>query len=191
MNNATVSCEINILKNKAKYYWQYNCDKIWLTLETINGKSIILNEVPVKYYSYTYRLGFHFVKEFQNAILFRSGCPANGPCFYTLIEKTTGKKIKQFGQLICIDTDLNNEEYKFNFLVYLTDEKLNLYFVNTKKIISVPFTKNGLKNIIPEFGLTNLTLKNNKIRINYESDLDEKHLNIQKILVIDLKKYSR
>lgn len=93
MNNATVSCETRMLKNKAQLYWQYNCDKIWLTLETSKGKKTTIDKVPVEYYGYTYRLGFHFVKEFNNSILFRSGCAANGPCIYTLIDKTTGKKI--------------------------------------------------------------------------------------------------
>lgn len=119
MNNATVSCETRMLKNKAQLYWQYNCDKIWLTLETNKGKNITIDEVPVEYYGYTYRLGFHFVKEFKNSILFRSGCAANGPCIYTLIDKTTGKKIKEFGQLICIDTDFQDEKkYHLEFLVY-------------------------------------------------------------------------
>jgi hypothetical protein len=63
MNNATVSCETRILKNKAKLYWQYNCDNIWLTLQTIKGKKIKLDEVPIELYGYTYRLGFHVVKE--------------------------------------------------------------------------------------------------------------------------------
>ena len=190
MNEATTDCKTTVLKNKSKLYWQYTCDKIWLTLENINGKKVTINEVDVEYFSYTYRLGFHLIKEFNSSILFRSGCAANGPCIYTLIDKSTGKKVKEFGQLICIDNELNDEGYKYNFVAYLSDDKLNLYFVNTRKIISVPFSKSGLKSATPEYGLTNMTLKNNKVRIDYVSDINEKQLNVQKTLTIDLEKYS-
>ena len=95
MNEATVSCETIFLKNKSKLYWQYNCERIWLTLENVKGQKFILDTIEVELYAYTYRLGFHLVKEYSNSLLFRSGCPANGQCIYTLIDKINGKTIKQ------------------------------------------------------------------------------------------------
>ena len=89
MNTATTNCKTIPLKNKSKLYWQYNCTKIWLTLEDSIGQKRILDEVPVELYGYTYRLGFQLIKEFDETILFRGGCAANGPCTYTLINKTT------------------------------------------------------------------------------------------------------
>jgi hypothetical protein len=80
MDGSTTSCKSTVLKNNSKLYWQYNCNRIWLTLENNKGKKIVINEVDVELYNYTYRLGYHFVKEFDKTILFRSGCPANGPC---------------------------------------------------------------------------------------------------------------
>ena len=45
MNNATTNCKTIILKNKSKLYWQYNCNRIWLTLENPIGKKKVINEV--------------------------------------------------------------------------------------------------------------------------------------------------
>ncbi len=106
MNEATVSCDTTTFSNNAKLYWQYNCDRIWLTLENVSGQKFEIDEVPVEFYNYTYRLGFHLIKEYDKTILFRSGCPANGPCIYSLIDKSNGQIITEFDQLLCIDTDV-------------------------------------------------------------------------------------
>lgn len=179
MNNATVSCETRMLKNKAQLYWQYNCDKIWLTLETNKGKNITIDEVPVEYYGYTYRLGFHFVKEFNNSILFRSGCAANGPCIYTLIDKTTGKKIDEFGQLICIDTDIKDEKkYPFEFLVYADSnyKRIIIYYPDTKKVLKVPFDfqKNNVTAVIPEYQFDRMEVSGNILTLHYTTSEDKK-----------------
>jgi len=75
-------------------YWQFNCDNIWLTLENKSGNKFKIDEVPVDLYGYTYRLGYHLIKEYKNNLLFRSGCAATGPCSYILIDKNNGKKRK-------------------------------------------------------------------------------------------------
>ena len=183
MNNATVSCETRMLKNKAQLYWQYNCDKIWLTLETSKRKKITIDKVPVEYYGYTYRLGFHFVKEFNNSILFRSGCAANGPCIYTLIDKTTGKKIDEFGQLICIDTDIKDEKkYQFEFFVYADSnyKKIIIYYPETKKVLKVPFDfeKNNVTAVIPEYQFDRIEVSGNILTLYYTTS-ENKKLNLK------------
>jgi len=193
MNNATVSCETKILKNKAKLYWQYNCNKIWLTLETIKRQKITLDEVPVEYYGYTYRLGFHFVKEFDNSILFRSGCPANGPCLYTLIDKTTGKKIDEFGQLICIDVDIRDaKQYQFDFLVYADSnyKKIIINYPDKKKVLTIPFDfqRSNLTAAIPEYQFDRIKLKGSLLTLFY-TRTDNKILNLK--INLKNKKYYR
>lgn len=186
MNAATTSCETTFLKNGAKLYWQYNCKKIWLTLEN-KEKKIEIDQIGVSDYGLTYRLGFHFIKEYKNSILFRSGCGATGPCFYVLIDKNTGKKLKEFDQLICIDTDIKMENphpYQFPFVVYLSpkSDHLIIYFIDTQKIIKVPF-KEKLVDMIPENQFTKMEVKNNKLIISYDTNKD-----ILKTLEINLKK---
>lgn len=191
MNHATTNCNIRKLSNNSKLYWQYNCDKIWLTLENRNGTKVILDTVEKTLYGYTSRLGYHLIKEFQNNLLFRSGCPANGSCIYTLINKDTGKKIKEFGQLICIDTDIqydNPHKYNHNFVVYLsnTSDHLIIEFINTNKKLKIPF-KFLPSQIIPEYQFKKLSLKGNILTISYEeNNLNKKFLvdiNSQKYLV--------
>jgi len=178
MNYATVSCATRVLKNKAKLYWQFNCNKIWLTLENNKGKQVILDEVPVEYYGYTFRLGFHFVTEFDNSILFRSACPANGPCMYTLIDKITGKKIKEFGQLICIDTDVREDKkYPFDFFVYADNNYQNIIvnYPDKKKKLIIPFDfqKNNLTAVIPEYQFDNMILNGNSLTLYYTTTNDK------------------
>ncbi len=96
---------------------------------------------------YMSRLGYTLIKEFKNSLLFRSGCPANGPCIYTLVDKTSGNKIKTFNQLICIDTDVqfeNPHKYNYDFIVYFSKnyDHLIVYFVESKRTYSVPFKDN-------------------------------------------------
>jgi hypothetical protein len=191
MNKATVSCDTTILSNKAKLYWQYNCDRIWLTLENANGQKNMIDEVPVELYGYTYRLGFHLIREFDKTILFRSGCPANGPCIYTLIDKNNGNKIKEFDQLICIDTDIkwkNAHKYNFDFVVYLSDttDHLIIYYIDSKRILKVPF-KEKLTSVIPQHQFKEITLNNNILTLTYKLDDNKsKTLNIN----LNDKKYS-
>lgn len=179
MNNATVSCMTRILKNKTKLYWQYNCNKIWLTFETIKGKKIILDEVPVEYYGYTYRLGFNFVKEFDKSVLFRSGCPANGPCIYTLIDKITGKKIDEFGQLICIDTDVKyDKKYQFDFLVYADNSYKNIiiHYPDKKQELTIPFDfqRNNLTAVNPEYQFDHMIQNGNLLTLYYTTSTEKK-----------------
>ena len=192
MNGATVSCDTTTFSNNAQLYWQYNCDKIWLTLENVRKNKFIIDEVPVDLFNLTYRLGYHLIKEYSNSLLFRSGCPANGPCIYTLIDKDNGKKLKEFDQLICIDTDVkweNAHKYNFDFIVYFSDkaDHLIIYYVDSNRTLKVPF-KEKLTGIIPQHQFDEMTLENNTLTLFYELDS-----NTKKTLKIDLndKKYSR
>lgn len=187
MNTATVSCETRVLKNNVKLYWQYNCDKIWFTFQTIKGRKITLDEVPVEFYGYTYRLGYHFVKEFDKSILFRSGCPANGPCIYTLIDKTTGRKIEEFRQLICINGDIEeNKKYQFEFIVYADSNYKNLIvnYPDKKQVLKIPFDfqRNNLTAVIPEYQFDKIKLERSLLTLFYTTTSNKK-LNLK----IDLK----
>lgn len=185
MNDATTSCEAIVLKNGAKLYWQYNCEKIWLTLENKNEK-IEIDQLDVSNFALTYRLGFYFIKEYSNSLLFRNGCGASGPCSYVLIDKKTGKKLEEFQQLICIDTDIKLEKphpYKFNFVVYLStkSDHLVIYFIDTQKTIKVPFNEK-LVDAIPENQFTKMEVKNDKLLLTYYTPQD-----VLKTLKISLK----
>ncbi len=174
MNSAAVSCKTVELKNHSKLYWQYNCKRIWLTLENVNGRKSVLNEVEVELFGYTYRLGYHLIKEYKNSLLFRSGCAANGGCTYILVNKSNGKIQKKFNQVICIDTDVKWEHphpYEYNFVVYFSDEpdQLLIYFIDSKKTQRVPFAQE-LTSVFPTDHFKEMTLKGNVLTISMEVD---------------------
>ena len=177
-----VNCDTIFLKNHSKLYWQLNCNRIWLTLENAKKTKIVIDEPDVNLYEYTYRLGFHLIREYKNSILFRTDCGASGPCSYILIDKTTGKRIQEFGQLICIDTDSQyrrkSYQYPFDFIVYLDEDvkgvqNLVVYYIDTKKTIKVPF-KEELTAAIPQEQFDTMTVKNNVLSIFYETNNNPK-----------------
>jgi len=187
MNGATVSCDTTDFDNQSKIYWQYNCDSIWLTLENKLEQKIIIDQVQVDLFNLTFRLGYHLIKEFDQSLLFRSGCPANGPCRYILIDKKNGQRIKEFHQLICIDTDVawkKPQKYQYDFVVYLSydSDKLVVYFIESKKTIRAPFNEK-LNSVIPEQQFDKLTVENEILNVWYLNNLDE-----LKKVEIDLKK---
>jgi hypothetical protein len=124
--------------------------------------------------------------------LFRGGCPANGPCSYTLIDKNTEKTIDDFGQLICIDTEIEgNKKYQFDFLVYFSEnyDKLKIYYVNSKKILTIPFStkRNNLNAVTSEYQFTNMKVEGNILTLYYtRSDYKNSNLKIN----LKNKKYS-
>lgn len=185
----SISCDTTYFSNKSKIFWQFNCDKIWLTLENKDKIKFAIDEVPVELYGYTYRLGYHLIKEYKNSLLFRSGCAATGTCSYILIDKNNGKKIREFYQLICIDTDVQTENehvYDFNFVVYLADESIVVEYIESKKKVKVAF-KDNLTAAIPEQQFDKMILKNNILTIFYETDNGKKTLKIN----LNNKKYRR
>jgi len=187
MNNSTVGCDTTYFSNGSKIYWQYNCDRIWLTLENSRNNKVVIDEVPSEYYQYTYRLGFSLVKEYKNCLLFRGGCPANGPCIYTLVDKDNGKKIKSFSQLICMDTKDDKgapQKYNYDFVVDLSENLDNIfvYFIDDKRIKKSPF-KDRLTSVIPQSQFEKMTLTNDILTIYYEID----NCNDTKSITINLK----
>lgn len=171
--NSTLGCDKTKLNNGALLYWQHTCDSIWLTLETEDGIKKTINELDVELYGYRYRLGFYLVKEFQNELLFRSGCPANGPCFYTLIDKNNGDIIKEFHQLIMATED----DYNFNFLVYLSydSEHICVYSIKNRVTIKTDFS-DTLTGIIPEYQFEEMKMNKDKLELTYTQNETKKSI---------------
>jgi hypothetical protein len=172
LEGRSINCRTIVLKNKARLYWQYNCDSAWLTLQTSKGKKIVLDTLPAGLFYYTFRMGFQLFKEFEHYLVLRSECPANGPCKYSLVDKNNGKKIKTVSQLICAE----GKTYDFDFIVYFTPayDQLVVYFVDSKKTISVPFNHTKLNVLVPEFQFSKMKVVNNILQLFYQND-DGKH----------------
>lgn len=178
MNRNTTDCKTKFLKSGEKLYWQFSCKKIWLTLETRYGRKIIIDKVPVEYYSYTYRIGYHLFKEFSKSLLFRSGCPANGPCDFVLIDKSNGKKIAEFGELIYDHTT----DTIYDFILYLSSKNtLTLHYIDTGKKYRIKIDAKQINAVIPEYMFHKISVNNNIATPNYGT----------KKLFLNLKKYSR
>lgn len=182
MNNATITCDTTRFSNASVIYWNYNCNRIWLTLENKKKEKFIIDDVPVEYYGYTYRLGYHLIKEFNSGLLFRSRCPANGPCIYSLIDKFNGKKLKEFPQLICTEESSGEPQYRFDFVIYLSTNQNYLIIENldNRTRLRIPF-KDNLTAAVPEQQFEKMSLENEILSLSYNSDQ-----NVLKTLKINL-----
>jgi hypothetical protein len=182
--NSIDECNIHLLKDGSKLYYQFNCDSVWLTLEKKSGRKIIIYSMAgddfKELYGYNYRLGYQFAHEYNKSILFRSGCPANGPCNFILINKSNGKITAELGELI-----YNREKNKFyNFLVYFSNEKLNyliIYYPDSGKRYKIHIHPYDFRGVIPEYTINDITVKNHILKLTTQS---------KKKIVIDLSKYS-
>lgn len=188
----TSNCKTIYLRDSSKLYYQFNCDSIWLTLE--NPEKHIVFSMTTEFYAYTFRLGYHFAKEYDKYLLFRSGCPANGPCNFVLVDKQNGKTIKELYELIY---DHESEKF-YDFLIYFTDSSLSsltLDFIDKNKSYKIPVNPRHFNAIIPQYQFDKILLKNNILTLEYNYDKDDKWTTekIQwatKKIQIDLKKYA-
>jgi hypothetical protein len=182
----TTDCKTKYLKDSSMLYYQFNCDSIWLTLE--NKQKHIVFSMTTEYYSYTYRLGYQLAKEYDKTLLFRSGCPANGPCNFVLVDKKTGKTIKQFGELIY---DHSADTPFFSFILYFSDSaisSLTLHYIDSDKKYKITVDSRQFKGIIPEYEIDDIIVKDNQL--TYTQPYFSKGKWTRKKMVIDLVKYA-
>ncbi|MGL4629902.1 MAG: hypothetical protein ACRCVT_01755 [Leadbetterella sp.] len=148
----TINCDTTTLRNNSKLYYQFNCDSIWLTLENLKEKKTILyseKENFNDFFGIQWRLAFKLMKEFDQYLLFRSDCPANGPCNFVLFDKNTGEFKKEFGELIY---DHESQTF-YDFVLYFskTENTIIADFIDSNKQFKIPIDKTQFSSITPEY----------------------------------------
>lgn len=144
------------------------------------------------WHGYTYRLGYQLIKEFKKTLLFRCGCPANGPCGHYLLDKESGKIIREFDELI-----FNSEDSISDFIIYFPKDNydaITLHYINTDKkyLIKIPAGRmNGFGDVVPEYNFNKPKLENNICILSYQYKLKEEGSWLYDSIIIDLKKYKR
>jgi hypothetical protein len=167
----SINCKTVVLKNDSKLYYQFNCDSLWLTLEHKSGIRKVIYSMSgnmfKELYGYNYRLGYQLAKEYKRYLLFRSGCPANGPCNFILVNNVNGKKVKEFGELIY---DHSNNLF-YDFILYLKNKNNKLYlvldYIDTGRKHTFLLNKNDFTGIIPEYQINDVMVHNNVLLITY------------------------
>ena len=166
INNGSIDCSIMKLSDGSELYWQVNCKRVWLTMKRPDKKTIVLDELPIEYYGYTFRLGFQLAKEYKKTLLFRSGCPANGPCNFILVDKATGKRIDEFGELIY---NHSSREF-FDFIIYFSREnQLTLDFIDTRIKYNYRVNPKHFNAVVPEYAFDHVFIKDNVLYLQYDS----------------------
>jgi hypothetical protein len=139
--------------------------------------------MTTEYYQYAHRLGYQFIKEYDRSLLFRYGCPANGPCNFALVDKTTGKTFKQFGELI-YNPSSNNPF--FEFVLYFTDStltSLTLHYIDTDKKYIIPVNSRQFNAVAPESEFDDIAVKGNLLTLTYtyahDNKVEKKKINVK------------
>ena len=65
----SISCKPTIFENKAKIFWNFNCDSSWLTFESSNKKRKTIFSLSDGLVSLTTRLGYMYWTEFNKTFL--------------------------------------------------------------------------------------------------------------------------
>ncbi|MFA6060389.1 MAG: hypothetical protein WC756_19470 [Taibaiella sp.] len=168
MDQFTTTCDTIFLMDQSKLYYQFNCDSIWLTLERFEGQKIIIdswNDDFKELYGYHYRLGYHLSKEYDRYLLFRRGCPANGPCNFVLIDKITGQQVRELGELIY---DHEHETF-YDFVIYFKERNVVVVdFIDHPKIIEVPVNEKHFNSMVPEYQFDKIHYDGKILQLTYE-----------------------
>ena len=163
--NGSIDCSSKKLSNGSELYWQVNCKRVWLTLRnSISKKEIVLDEVPIEYYGYTFRLGFHLAKEYGKTLLFRSGCPVKGPCNFILVDKNTGKRVGEYGELIYD----HSEETFYDFVIFFSSEsQVTLEYIDTGEKYNFKVNPEHFDALVPEYVFEKVFIKNDILYLQY------------------------
>lgn len=166
INNGSINCSSKRLSDGGELYWQINCERVWLTLKRPDNKKIVLDEVPIEFFGYTFRLGFQLAKEYKKTLLFRSRCPANGSCNFILVDKRTGKQIEEFGELIYSHS---TREF-YDFVIYFSREnEITLDFIENSRKYRYKVNPEDFNALIPEYVFKDVFIKNNVLHLLYSN----------------------
>lgn len=179
-----VNTDTTILSNGALLYYKIDHDSLWLTLE--NKKKIILFSTGFDLVGYHYRLDYQFYKEFNKYLLFRYGCPANGPCGFVLIDKNSGKEFMQLPELI-YNHDGNVID---DYLIYFSNDREKIIFFNVNTNTKIEY-KHGIEDfktaITPEYEFDSIKRLQKKYELYYGEVINGQRK--AKKLSVDLNKY--
>lgn len=196
--NLNMYCDTTYLNDKSFYYYQINCDSIWLTLEKKNGEKLPLISYATDLVALDFRDKYYLCKEYSNHILFRHSCYGMNPCMFKLIDKKTGKVLPFEEQPLIHDFDADDRPRFYDFLLYLglgysdSSEKhkftLVVHYVDTNHIFEVPIDLSYCK-IYPQFQFDEIVLNGDILNVQYRNFINDdcKKDEVVKIK-IDLKK---
>lgn len=149
-----ISCDTTRFQNGAMLYRQFNCDSSWLTFENKSGVKRVLFSLEKPLNELTGRLGYIFVKEYQNSLLFINKKASGGgfPVDFELLSKDNGQVLKEFGTIIFHSDDSLN-----NYVLYLSSDSLDtltLYSVDQNKDFNFSIPKGRLRKTLSETSQT-------------------------------------
>lgn len=205
MLKENISCKPAIFENKARLFWNFNCDSSWLTFESPKQKRKIIFSLGDGLVSLTKHLGYMYWTEFNNTFLVTnhviSGCC--DPLDYYVHDKSSGDIIKYLGRAIYV-----SENKKLPFVVSVTNSyydtdlrtnynSLTLYNLDSRKQFRINLPRGdiekALKNtdyMFPEQMFTEPVIINDTLILKYSTDkyVEGKQLKY-KTIKISLKKY--
>lgn len=169
-----VVCDTTHFKNGADLYWQFNCDSSWLTFEN-NGIKKIMYSLPEGMIDLTGRIGYIFVKEYDESLLFINKQASGGgfPANFELINKNNGEVLEELGTIIH-SSDMDSG----NYILYLSSDSLDTityYNIDTKTKFNYLIPQGRLRKTVmesnqmfPEFLFEEPKTENNILTLKYK-----------------------
>ena len=198
-----IHCDVTTFDNKAKIYWNFNCDSSWLTFERPTREKIVIFSLSDGLQNMTGRLDFTYAQEYKSTFLIRnfviSGCC--DPPEYYLFDKTNAQIRDSLGCIL-----FYGESKKLPFIIGFTGSKyaindyrtVSIYNVNTRKKYIIKLLKGDINKALeatdtmfPENLFDEPIVKGTKVYLTYLLNKSKSQkIRKTRTLIIDLNKYS-
>lgn len=193
--NKFINCDTTYLGDGILLYQQFNCDSSWLTIERKGDYINILNSFGQNLIEMTPKLGYKFVHEYSETLLFLNRQVSGGgvPMNYDVISKKTGEITKRLGAIVyysnidSIETIVriqNGAIPKFEFYNIKSGEAKTYVISNDENKVSKFMTK----DMYPENHFREPTYENGVFTVTYRyKDENESKDWLSSKIVIDTK----
>jgi hypothetical protein len=168
------------LSNGHRLYYGFDCELLSLLKETPKNRIDTIFSMSM---GLPPRLNFQFEKEFKKSILFRAGCAGNGPCFYVLVDKESGRELQKLPELV-----YTGETDSVGFVIYFDFKMNNLIVHNleTGKMKFVPVISKRFNEAIPEYQFSGSIITNGYLVLYY--NWEEKGKSFKDEILIEIKR---
>lgn len=157
-----VICDTTEFDNKARIFWNFDCDSAWLSFQSPKGDIEEIFTLSDGMQNLATRLGYSYVAEFNKHFLIQnnviSGCCS--PPDYRLFDKSTGVELRNLGRIIYYSDDRSSpfiisftgSNYEEDLVVGYYDS-LTIYNTLTEKEYKIAIPGGSLNNTLKKSGL--------------------------------------
>ncbi len=151
-----------VLKDSTLLFHTYDCDSIYCKMNREGMLFTLFSSASADAPLY-YKIGFDFVKDFSNSILFKHSCPGVGPCAYSLVNKDFGLVVENFEELI-YDGKGDSNPY---IIYFSSDNYIIVHDIEENTIQKFMYPVQRFNSLFPVAQFDKVEVASNQIVMSY------------------------